>query len=101
MKLRVLAEAEQELRDAELYYDDCRKGLGGEFLASIDDALRALQLAPLRYPLYEGRRLKRPFRRVRVSRFPYLIVYEARADEIVIAAIAHTSREPGYWEHRT
>jgi toxin ParE1/3/4 len=100
MNFRVLADAEQEIQDAMLYYEDCRTGLGLDFLSCVQDAMAAIQHAPLRFSLYEGRRLKRAFRRVLVSRFPYIVVYEARADETVVAAVAHTSREPGYWEDR-
>ena len=62
--------------------------------------MAAIQRAPDRFALYEGRRLSREYRRVLVSRFPYIVVYEMRPDEIAVAAIAHTSREPGYWERR-
>ena len=100
MKLRVLAEAEQELKDAMHYYDDCRAGLGDEFLACVNDAITAIEREPLRYALYEGRRTRRIFRRILVSRFPYIVVYESLPNEIVVAAVAHTSREPAYWDDR-
>jgi hypothetical protein len=35
-----------------------------------------------------------------VKRHPYLVVYALRGDEIIVLAIAHTSREPGYWRER-
>jgi hypothetical protein len=35
-----------------------------------------------------------------VSRFPYQIVYRRRPDEIVIVAVAHVKRKPGYWKDR-
>jgi hypothetical protein len=34
------------------------------------------------------------------KRFPYAIFFEPRSDEIVIVAIMHTSRSPGYWRSR-
>ena len=35
-----------------------------------------------------------------MKRFPYTIVYTEFAEEILIIAVAHTSREPGYWRRR-
>ncbi|MBI3461482.1 MAG: type II toxin-antitoxin system RelE/ParE family toxin [Planctomycetes bacterium] len=35
-----------------------------------------------------------------LPRFPYRIIYEVRSDEIVILAIAHNRRRPGYWSRR-
>jgi hypothetical protein len=97
---RVLTEAEAELAGAMLYYEGCREGLGAEFLALVTETVLAIGDEPLRYPRYEGKQLKREFRRAKVDRFPYIVVYEVRANETLIVAVAHTSREPGYWEHR-
>ncbi|WP_407936397.1 hypothetical protein [Limnochorda pilosa] len=40
-------------------------------------------------------------RRVLVRGFPYQVVYHLRPDEIVIVAVAHLKRRPGYWRNRT
>ena len=34
------------------------------------------------------------------KRFPFNIVYEIRQTEIVIVAVAHHKRRPGYWSQR-
>lgn len=34
------------------------------------------------------------------ARFPYKVVYFELADRILIFAVHHTSRDPGYWLHR-
>ncbi|MFB3820344.1 MAG: type II toxin-antitoxin system RelE/ParE family toxin, partial [Candidatus Methylomirabilales bacterium] len=39
-------------------------------------------------------------RRVVVARFPYSIVYREDAESIVIVAVAHQRRRPGYWRGR-
>jgi len=36
-----------------------------------------------------------------VARFPYHVVYRLEDDEIVILAIAHMKRRPGFWKHRS
>jgi hypothetical protein len=45
--------------------------------------------------------LSGPYRWVRVRRFPYLLIFRRKSPEvIVIVAVAHTSRRPGYWRRR-
>ena len=39
-------------------------------------------------------------RRVLVPRFPYAIVYRRDPDSVVILAVAHQRRRPGYWRGR-
>ena len=100
MKIRVLAEAEVELRSAVLYYEECQMGLGKDLYDRVTKAIYAIAGDPLRFPLYEGRQLTRSFRRATVERFPYLLIYEVRDDEVLIVAVAHSGRQPGYWDHR-
>jgi plasmid stabilization system protein ParE len=40
-------------------------------------------------------------RRVLVSRFPYQLVYRLRPGEVVVVAVAHMKRRPGYWRDRS
>lgn len=35
-----------------------------------------------------------------LDRFPYLIPYACEGERLVILAIAHASRRPGYWRAR-
>jgi hypothetical protein len=39
-------------------------------------------------------------RRCRARVFPYAVLYTIEADYILIVAIAHGKRRPGYWRHR-
>jgi plasmid stabilization system protein ParE len=39
-------------------------------------------------------------RQLRVTRFPYNVVYRVRENDIYVVAVAHTSRRPGYWFER-
>ena len=41
------------------------------------------------------------YRRRIMGKFPYVLIYEVRADAIEFVAIAHGRREPGYWLGRT
>lgn len=49
-----------------------------------------------------GSRCFGPYRWVRTQRFPYLVYYLGLTpDSILIYAVAHKSRRPGYWLGRT
>jgi toxin ParE1/3/4 len=66
------------------------------FKLAVDEAVRRIVDAPLSLPKLSGE-----YRWVRVTRFPYMIVFRVRGpDDVVVAAVAHTSRRPGYWRHR-
>jgi len=39
-------------------------------------------------------------RRCRTKRFPYGLIYRCKGDEILIVAVAHLHRRPGYWHDR-
>jgi hypothetical protein len=97
---RVLAEAEAELLSAMLFYEDRHEGLGQDFYDRVSETMMAIGRNPKRYPVYEGKSLSRIFHRAPVERFPYIVVYQVRDDETLVVAVAHSSREPGYWEHR-
>lgn len=101
MRPRVLKEAEEELREAMLYYEQQREGLGADFYECVNETILTIGQERLRFPVYEGRPLNREFRRARVARFPYIVIFETRRDETLVIAVAHTSRSPGYWEHRS
>jgi hypothetical protein len=39
-------------------------------------------------------------RRCLVHVFPYAVLFSIEPDHVLIIAITHCSREPGYWRHR-
>jgi plasmid stabilization system protein ParE len=65
------------------------------FASAIEAALDAIAAAPLRFPL-----LDRIHRESPVARFPFRIVYRIVADRIVVVAVVHAKRRPGYWRDR-
>jgi len=40
---------------------------------------------------------RQSWRRALLRRFPYMVVFEVVEDRIVVWAVAHTKRRPGYW----
>ena len=80
------------MTEAAIYYDAARSGLGGDFLDDIQYAISAVCRQP-----EIGTNIGYGFRRVLVRRFPFSVVYFLDEGEVVVAAIAHQRRRPGYW----
>lgn len=95
MKLRVLKPAQKEIDDAFDFYEEQVQGLGIEFIDDILKGFKRIKQNPEAWSLFSSRT-----RRYLTSKFPYGIIYQVREDELLIVAIAHLHRKPGYWEER-
>ena len=91
----ILHEAEVELWDAVAYYEDRSPGLGLDFAAEIERSVQVIGGSPERWPLRQD-----GTRRYLTHRFPFLVVYEILADEVMVLAVAHVNRRPNYWIER-
>lgn len=89
------SDAAEELEEAAVFYESRVAGLGASFLEEVQRTTSLIE----RYP-DAGATVSRDVRRVRLDRFPYSIVYRRTADAIVIIALAHQRRRPGYWRGR-
>jgi plasmid stabilization system protein ParE len=97
-----LPEAEQEMNEAARFYERRKDGLGFEFLNEVQRTITSIVAHP-----QSGPAVSQNIRRRIVRRFPFGVLY-AIGDEkrkkdsaIVIVAIAHLKRRPGYWKERT
>ena len=100
MKLRILSEAEEEAHASAIWYDEQLVGLGDDFLDELSAALQKIEETPNRFPPLETAKSKQ-VRRCRLTRFPYLIIFEILDSEIVVLAVAHSQRKPNYWRKRS
>jgi plasmid stabilization system protein ParE len=97
MRLRIHRLAVAEIDHEVDYYEARQPGLGGELEDEIDAAIELI----LRFPKAAPQWKQRADRRVAVlDRFPFTMPYQIAGDEIVILALAHTGRRPGYWSRR-
>lgn len=94
------ADAAAELEAAAIWYDDRRKGLGLQFLASVDRTLQRAREWPHTGSPVPELTTDLEVRRLPVARFPYHVAYMLLDDAIRILAVAHDRREPGYWKQR-
>ena len=88
-------QAETDLIAAAEFYEASRPGLGAEFITEVEEATRALRS----YPKI-GHRFSRRLRRVLVRRFPYGLLHRLEGEVILIVAVAHARRRPGFWRRR-
>jgi plasmid stabilization system protein ParE len=88
-------EAYAEFAAAVEYYESQQTGLGSRFLEAVADAVQRIQVTPLMYQVVEG-----DFRKCRVLRFPYGIIFRVSYDSIYIIAVMNLRRKPGYWRQR-
>jgi toxin ParE1/3/4 len=89
--------ASQELAEAVRWHEERRPGWGERFF---DEVIRTLGLVEAYPESGSPRRGPRPARQLKVRGFPYVVAYRIRADDVYVVAVAHTSRRPGYWQHR-
>jgi plasmid stabilization system protein ParE len=93
--LIVRALAEEDLLEAQAWYDEQRPGVGGEFRSTIDGLLnRVLERPPL-YP-----KVYRNVRRAVVRRFPYLLYFVLVGDTVIVMACLHSKRDPALLRSR-
>ena len=91
--LRIDERAESEARSAFLWYL-ARNPRGAErFQAALEECIDAIAEAPERFPEVEpGVR-----RRLLLRRFPYAVLYRVTGNEVLVVAVMHLHRRPGYW----
>lgn len=95
MRARLHPEARAELLEARRWYDERSPLSATAFAQAVDNAVSRIMAAPTHYPLAaDGTRT------LVLQRFPFKIFYLHGESEIVIVAVAHQKRRPGYWSSR-
>lgn len=87
--------ARSELIASALFYEERSRGLGERFLQAVE----ATELRIREYPLH-GQPFEAGTRKQRVKKFPFAIIYKEYPDFVMVFAVAHLSRKPGYWSER-
>ncbi|HWL29535.1 MAG TPA: hypothetical protein VNQ97_11565 [Burkholderiaceae bacterium] len=98
--VRILEEAAQETDEAAAWYDNEQPGLGDEFFDAVDAALDLIEECSLPLLPVPGKAGALGAKRIILKRFPYDVVAVERSREIIVIAIAHHARKPGYWRGR-
>jgi toxin ParE1/3/4 len=93
-------DAEEELRAAVARYEAERPGLGAALLAEVQRVIDLVEKFPGAGAQVPRVGTRYETRGVPLRRFPYVVVYRERTEELQVVAFAHTSRKPGYWRSR-
>jgi len=88
-------EAESDVAEAFLWYENCEPGLGEEFMRCVEACVTMLQRHPLMHRVAVD-----SFRRALIRRFPHEIFYEPESVKLTIYAVFHCSQDPGKWRNR-
>jgi len=81
--------------EASHFYEAASPGLEADFL---DDVQRVIDMLCEQPKL--GRSVSPALRRAVFPRFPFSIIYAEEGSAILIVAVAHQKRRPGYWRVR-
>jgi plasmid stabilization system protein ParE len=94
-EVEVLPWAVADAREAYLYLLERDPQVAVEFQRRVTEALRALAETAQQYQAREG-----SIRRCPLKTFPHGILYEVEGDKVIVYAVAHPRREPGFWKKR-
>ena len=88
-------EADAEFAEAICYYAGVDPRLGVAFYQEVERVIREVCEHPKRF-----RQIDPPIRRALTEKFPYAVVFLERPQGILIVAVMHGMRAPGYWRSR-
>ena len=97
--IEFLEAAEGELLDAVRWYEDQQDGLGARFLLEAQKTSDQIEEWPRTGPVWAYSEVLEGVRRLSLQTFPYHLVY-VEDPRLVIVAVAHMKRRPGYWNSR-
>lgn len=95
MKIRYLAIAREEVREAADYYAAISPDLGKAFRLELRQLMRLVATMPQAWPV-SGE----DTRKCLLAHFPYLVIYAPLPGELLVLAVGHQHRQPGYWRER-
>ncbi len=94
-RLIVRPEAEEDLLEGFVWYENQRKGLGYDFLLQVEGGFRFIEKNPLIHP-----EIYRRVRRHLIKRFPYKIFYRINDSKLIILAVIYGGRDPEWMKKR-
>ena len=89
------AEAEEEIGQAAEWYAERGLELASAFLDEVSVTIAVLQSTPEHYSVVEA-----SIRKAVLRRFPYVILFRATDEEVVVISCFRTRRDPREWRER-
>lgn len=88
-------EARLEYREAAAFYEERRLGLGAAFTVEVEATIQGILQRPERFRI-----LEQDVHTSRTHTYPYAILYTIEERFVLIVAVMHLRRKPGYWRDR-
>jgi hypothetical protein len=95
MMIEILQSAQEEIELAFLFYESQKRGLGFEFLEAIESSYHHILSNPKAWAVLHLK--SKTFRRCFLRRFPYGLIYAIEKEKLLVIAVMHLARKPGYW----
>jgi len=96
LNLTFLHEAENDYLNAFDYYAERSETAARAFIAEFENAISQVQTYPRRW-----RKGDHGAQVYHLRNFPYALVYKIQSETIVVVAVSHHRRKPGYWRERS
>jgi plasmid stabilization system protein ParE len=91
----VTSAAERDYSESLCWYSQRSQRAAEGFEAEFERVLRVIGEDPRRYPVCDERH-----RFYLMRRYPFQVIYREQVDQVIVVAVAHAKREPGYWSNR-
>ena len=78
------------------YYQNRLPGLGADYIAEFDAVMARICRNPNMYPTIADPEIHQ----VGLKRFPFSVIYRVMPAQIMVLAVPHQRRRPGYWTGR-
>jgi plasmid stabilization system protein ParE len=85
----VRPEAQTNIRETAVWYEQRETGLGRRFMGEIRQSLESISTTPLRFPIIDN-----GVRRLLLRRFPYAIYFLWENESAIVIAVLHQHRDP-------
>ena len=93
MKVEVSSSAWEDIRSAVAFYLEQGADLATAFLDDFDSACSlAKEFPEIGSPLEDGNR------KIVLQSFPHTLIYRVEGERILVFAVGHQRRKPGYWK---
>jgi plasmid stabilization system protein ParE len=94
-RLVIQPQAEMDVADAVVWYEDQGAGLGNRLLDEIESVMERVAHSPFQFP-----QIRNQVRRALLRRFPYSVYFRVSDETVDIIAVLHQHRDPKTWQKR-
>lgn len=93
--LRFHSQAQEEINEAFDWYFKRSREAADAFLGEVGKSLNRIVSGPRHFPLFT-----KSTRRLVMHGFPYAVIFQEKDETILVIAVSHAKRRPGYWKAR-